>query len=99
MVNSNSVGVGERTGYFISEEDKDTYWDLGERLFRLKAFYKGHDPDRLDDLQLAEVIGDWYGSEDKEENEKYTAKVFKKLKKYTGGMVQRNPDPYNPRAI
>ena len=28
MVNSNSVGVGERTGYFISEEDKDTYWDL-----------------------------------------------------------------------
>jgi len=28
MVNSNSVGIGERTGYFISEEDKNTYWDL-----------------------------------------------------------------------
>ena len=28
MINSNSVGIGERTGYFISEEDKNTYWDL-----------------------------------------------------------------------
>jgi len=28
MVNNNSVGVGERTGYFVSEEDKNTYWDL-----------------------------------------------------------------------
>ena len=83
----------------LTSEEKDIYWDLGDRLFRLKAFYKGHDPDRLDDLQLAEVIGDWYGSEDKEENEKYTANVLKHFKKYTGGMVQRNPYPYNPRAI
>ena len=28
MVNNSSVGVGERTGYFISEDDKDTYWDV-----------------------------------------------------------------------
>ena len=28
MVNANSVGIGERTGYFISEADKNTYWDL-----------------------------------------------------------------------
>lgn len=83
----------------LTSEEKDTYWDLGERLFRLKSFYKGHDPDRLDDLQLAEVIGDWYGSKDKKKNEEYTAKVFKKLKKYTGGMIQRNPYPYSPRPI
>ena len=83
----------------LTSEEKDTYWDLGDRLFRLKSFYKGHDPDRLDDLQLAEVIGDWYGSKDKKKNEEYTAKVFKKLKKYTGGMIQRNPYPYSPRPI
>ena len=28
VMNDNSVGIGERTGYFISEEDKNTYWDL-----------------------------------------------------------------------
>ena len=28
MINENSVGIGERTGYFISETDKNTYWDL-----------------------------------------------------------------------
>ena len=28
MVNANSVGIGERTGYFVSEADKNTYWDL-----------------------------------------------------------------------
>ena len=26
MINSDSIGVGERTGYFISETDKETYW-------------------------------------------------------------------------
>jgi len=87
------------TGDLLTPEEKETYWDLGDRLFKLKAYYKGYDPDRLDDLQLAEVIGDWYGSEDKEKNEKYAAKVFKKLKKYTGGMIQRNPYPYNARPI
>ena len=28
MVNNDSVGIGERTGYFVSEDDKDTYWDV-----------------------------------------------------------------------
>ena len=27
MINPNSVGIGERTGYFISQADKNTYWD------------------------------------------------------------------------
>ena len=26
MINENSVGIGERTGYFISESDLNTYW-------------------------------------------------------------------------
>ena len=26
MINSSSIGVGERTGYFISQTDKNTYW-------------------------------------------------------------------------
>ena len=83
----------------LTSEEKDTYWDLGDRLFRLKSFYKGHDPDRLDDIQLAEVIADWYGSKDKKKNDEYTANVLKHLKKYTGGMVQRNPYPYSARPI
>ena len=28
LINNDSVGIGERTGYFISEADKNTYWDL-----------------------------------------------------------------------
>jgi mucin-19 len=28
MINANSVGVGERTGYFVSETDKNTYWSV-----------------------------------------------------------------------
>ena len=27
MVNENSVGIGERTGYFISDSDLNTYWE------------------------------------------------------------------------
>ena len=27
MVNNNSVGIGERTGYFISDTDLNTYWE------------------------------------------------------------------------
>jgi len=28
MINNNSVGIGERSGYFISDPDVNTYWDL-----------------------------------------------------------------------
>ena len=27
MVNNNSVGIGERTGYFVSDSDLNTYWE------------------------------------------------------------------------
>ena len=27
MINNNSVGIGERTGYFISDTDLNTYWE------------------------------------------------------------------------
>ena len=27
MINENSVGIGERTGYFVSESDLNTYWE------------------------------------------------------------------------
>ena len=82
----------------LTSEEKDTYWDLGDRLFRLKASYKGYDADTLDDLQLAEVVGDWYGR-DKEYTDEYITNVLGHLKRHTGGMIQRNPYPYNPRPI
>jgi len=82
----------------LTPEEKETYWNLGDRLFKLKASYKGYDPNRLDDLQLAEVIGDWYGR-DKEYTDEYITNVLGHLKRHIGGMVQRNPYPHNPRPI
>ena len=87
------------SGEGLTSEEKSTYWDLGDRLFRLKASYRGYDADRLDPVQEAEVIGDWYGR-DREFTPEYTASVLDHLKQYRGdGMISRNPYPHNPRPI
>jgi len=87
------------TGDALTENEKKTYWKLGNKLFRLKAAYRNFNPDDLTPEELSIVVGDWYGK-DKEYTNEYIQGVMTHLSSSkTGGMISRNPYPYMARPI